>query len=202
MNTIKSPLKYLQNKIKKEVIKILNYWNRDYKRLNIKLKKNKDQTRKRKREIRRGKLSSSKNTKYDLATLKLNKKLAIQGDSKNEIQNRLDVDKEKISKFQQNFQVIKRYGEINPIDFSHIKQEDKEININEFLDMAENNQTKYNRTPIIDVIIGSHRYNFPFILNGEYIINDSEPRAVNRLYRNSDELAKSIEKKSINTTRL
>ena len=41
---------------------------------------------------------------------------------------------------------------------------------------------------------GSHRENFSFIQNGEININDSEPRAVNRFYKNSDDLAKSNQK--------
>ena len=43
--------------------------------------------------------------------LELNKKVAVLEDSKNEIENRLNADKEKISKIQQNIQDIRRCSE-------------------------------------------------------------------------------------------
>ena len=68
------------------------------------------------------------------------------------MQNRLDVDKERLSKIQQNLRDIGQFGEMNPFDFSDFKKEENEININEFSDIAENNKTKHNRTPIFEVI--------------------------------------------------
>ena len=49
----------------------------------------------------------------------------------------------------------------------------------EFLDIAESNKTKFNRTLIFDDIIDSHKYSFAFSVNGEFNINDSEPQAGN-----------------------
>ena len=67
----------------------------------IKSKVNKSQTRNKKRTIKQRNLSKTKNKKFDLATIELNKILAILEDSKNEIQNGLDVDK-KIIKYSTN----------------------------------------------------------------------------------------------------
>ena len=45
-----------------------------------------------------GKLSKAKNKKTGLAILDFSKKVATSEDSKNEIRNRLDADKERVSK--------------------------------------------------------------------------------------------------------
>ena len=62
----------------------------------IKSKVNKNQTRIKKRTIKQRNLSKTKNKKFELATIELNKILAILEDSKNEIQNGLVVDKKSI----------------------------------------------------------------------------------------------------------
>ena len=62
-----------------------------------------------------------------------------------------------------------------PFDFSNIKQEYNDNNLNKFLDIDEINKTKYNRTPVFEVVIDTRRDNFPFIINGELFISDGEP---------------------------
>ena len=47
---------------------------------------------------------------------------------------------------------------------------------------------------MFDVIVDSQRDIYPFNLNGEININDGEPLQVNRFYKDSDQLAKSIER--------
>ena len=44
------------------------------------------------------------------------------------------------------------------------------------------------------MIVDSQRDNYPFILNGEFIINDGEPFQVNRFYKDYKQITKSIEK--------
>ena len=87
--------------------------------------------------------------------------------------------------------VCRKYGEINPFDFNDFDQQDDEIDLNEFLDLAEKIKTKYYRKPIFDLILGSQRDKYPFTLNGEFIINYGEPIQVNRFYKDSDQLTKS-----------
>ena len=65
-----------------------------------KIKISKNQSDNRKRDTKRGKLSKTKKKKLELAILELNKKLAIPEDSKNKIEFRLEVHKEKLSNFQ------------------------------------------------------------------------------------------------------
>ena len=76
-------------------------------------------------------------------------------DSEKEIQNRLDIENEKLSKIQQKIRDIKNYGEINPFDFSDTNEQDDEFSLNEFLDLAENNKIKNYRTPVFDLILDS-----------------------------------------------
>ena len=62
--------------------------------------------------------------------------------------------------------------------------------------MAENNETKWDRTPVFDVILDSQREKYPFILNGEFINNDGEPFQLKGFYKDSNQfqLILSIEK--------
>ena len=144
--------------------------------------------------VERRDFKRTKNKKYELKVFELNKKLAVLEDSKTEIQNRLDIGNQKLSNIQQKNRDIRKYGENNPFDFSDIDQDDDEINLNEFLDLAENKKTKNYRTPIFDLILDSQRDKYPFILNRELIINDGEPFQVNRFYKDSEQLTKSIKK--------
>ena len=77
---------------------------------------------------------------FQLGVLELNKKLATLEDSENEIQDRLDIENQNLSNVQQKIRDIRKYGEINPFDCNDMNQDDKEINLNEFLDLAENNK--------------------------------------------------------------
>ena len=55
------------------------------------------------------------------------KKLAVLEDSKNEIQNRVNIENQKLSLIQQKIKDVEKYGEINPFDFNDIDQDDDEI---------------------------------------------------------------------------
>ena len=80
-------------------------------------------------------------------------------DSKNEIQNRLDIENQKLSNIQQKIRNFEKYGDINPFDFNKAIQQDDEINVNEFLDLDENNKTRYYRTTIFDLFLDSPQIN-------------------------------------------
>ena len=86
-----------------------------------------------------------------------------------------------------------------PFDFSDIKQEDDEINLNDFLDIAKNDKTTCFRTPVFDVIVDGHRHKFSIILKGEIIIDDGELLEVNGIYKNAEDLANCLTNIFINT---
>ena len=151
MSTKKLSIKYLQNKIKMQAIKNIETLETRLEMVKNKINSNKNQTRRMKRDFRR-----TRDKKFEVKTLELNKKLAILENSKTEIQNRLDIENQKLSNIQQKIRDIRKYGEINPFDFNDINQQDNEINLNKFLDLAENNKTKYYRIPVFDLILDSH----------------------------------------------
>ena len=87
-------------------------------------------------------------------------------ESKHEIQNRLDIEKQKLSKIQQNITNITKYGDTDPFNLNDINQPADVITLDEFLDTVESNKTKNHTTPVFDVIVDSQRDNYPFIING------------------------------------
>ena len=97
--------------------------------VNNKIKTNKNRTNRMKRDFRR-----TKDRKFQLKFFELNKRLALIKDSKDEIQNRLDIENRKISNIQQKNKDIdfRKYGEITLFDFNDINQQDDEISLKEF----------------------------------------------------------------------
>ena len=116
------------------------------------------------------------------------------GNSKTEIQYRLDIENQNLSDIEQKIRDIEKYGALNPFDFNDFDQHNDEIILNDFLDLAENKTTKYARTPTLDVIVDIQRNNYPFVLNGELKTNNGELFKVIRFYKESNQLTKSIEK--------
>ena len=125
------------------------------------------------------KIKTNKNKEFD-------KKLAVLEYSKMEIQNRLEIENQNLSNIEQNIRDIEKYGDTNPFDFNDIDQQNDEINLNDFFDLAGIIKTKDDRTPVFDAIFVSQRYIYPFILNGEFIINDGAPFQGNRFHKDSD----------------
>ena len=122
------------------------------------------------------------------------KKLAVLEKSKNEIQKRFDIENQNLSNIEQNNRDFEKYVDKSPFDFNDIDQYDNENNLNEFIDIPENNKTKYDRTPVFDIILDSQRDNCFLLFSGELIINDGEPFQLNRFYEDSNQLIKSNEK--------
>ena len=100
-----------------------------------------------------------------------------------------------MSYIQQKNRDFEKEGDVNQFDFNNIDQHSDENNLNQFFDLFENSKTKYDRTPIFDVIVDSQRDDFPFTLNVEFNVNDGEPFQVNRFYKDSNQLTNSIEKR-------
>ena len=193
MNEKKLSIKFLNQKIKKETLDTIKTLEERINTVKDKINIVKKRIHRKKREFKRGKLSSTRKKTFELNIMEFEKNLEVLTDSKNELQTRLDTENQKLTNIQQKNGDFRKYVDVNPFGFNDINQDD-EINLNEFLDLAENQKTKYYRIPIFDLIVDSQRDKFPFILNGEFIINDGEPYQVNRFYKDSDQLTKSIEK--------
>ena len=105
------------------------------------------------------------------------------------------MEKQKLSNNQQKIRHIREDGERNHFDFNDINQQDVEIDLNEFLELAEIKKTKCHRTPIFDLILDSQRDKYPSKLNREFIINDGYPFQVKRFYKDSDQLKTNLLRK-------
>ena len=124
---------------------------------------------------------------------KLKENLEVLTDSKNQLQTRLDNENNKLSKFKEQVRVIRKHGQTNPFNFYNTHKDD-DINLGEFINIAENNITLYEKEPIFNVITDAGKDKYPFILKGHTTINDSEPEEINRFFKDSDQLTKSIRK--------
>ena len=105
MSAKKPSISFLQNKKEKESRTPLET---RVELVKNKVGKNKNQTHGMKKDFKR-----TKNEKFEIMIFELNKKLAILGDSKNELQNRLNMDNQKLSNIQQNIRDVRKYGEAN-----------------------------------------------------------------------------------------
>ena len=62
-------------------------------------------------------------------------------DTENEIMKKLDIENRKFSNIEQNIGDNEKNGDVNPFAFNDTDQQDNEINLNEFVDLAESNKT-------------------------------------------------------------
>ena len=62
-------------------------------------------------------------------------------DTEKEIMKKLDIGNQKKTNIEQNNGDNDKNGDVNPFDFNDTDQQDDEINLNEFLDLAESNRT-------------------------------------------------------------
>ena len=103
MKAKKPSINFLQNKKEKESRTLLET---RVELVKNKIGKNKNQTHGMKKDFKRTEIE-----KFEKMIFELNKKLAILGDSKDELQNRLDIDNQKLPNIQQNIRDIRKYGE-------------------------------------------------------------------------------------------
>ena len=85
----------------------------------------------------------------------------------------------------------------SPFDFTDIvkkQKEDDEIDFGLFLDLAEENKIIYNQTPVNTLIEDMEKHKNGFFTNGYLSFDDDGEIDTNRFFKNSDELAKFIEK--------
>ena len=89
---------------------------------------------------------------------------------------------------------IKNLPKENPFDFTDIVKEDDEIDLGLFLELAEEKKIIYNQVPINILVEDMEKLRNGFFTNGYFILGDDDGEIDTRFFKNSDELAKFIDK--------
>ena len=151
--------------------------------------------RKRKQKIRNYidlslRLIEIKNSKLDLKN---------EINALNQISSHVEDVKEEVKlKIKQLKNKIKNLPKENPFDFTHIvekQKEEDEIDLDLFLELAEENKIIYNQVPINILIEDMEKLENGFFTNGYFILGEEGETDTNRFFKNSDELANFIDKK-------
>ena len=94
-------------------------------------------------------------------------------------------------------QLRKEIPKENPFDFTDYfekQKEENEIDIGLFLEIAEENEIIYNQTPVSTLIEDMEKLTNGFFTNGYFSLGDDGEIDTNRFFKDSDELAKFIDK--------
>ena len=128
--------------------------------------------------------------------------------TKTDLRNKIDVLNQMIShiedlkeevklKIKQLKNKIKNLPKENPFDFKDIVEKQKEeieIDLGLFLELAEENKIIYNQVPINVLIEDMEKLKNGFFTNGYFSLDEEREADTNRFFKNSDELAKFIDK--------
>ena len=86
----------------------------------------------------------------------------------------------------------------NPFDFTEYvtkQKEENEIDLGLFLELAEENKIIYNQVPINTLVEDMEKLKNGFFTNGYFSLGEEGEVDTNRFFKNSDELAKFIDKR-------
>ena len=116
----------------------------------------------------------------------------------NQIISRIEDMKEEIKlKIKQFKNKIKKLPKENPFDFTdnvEKQKEENEIDLGLFFEIAEENKIIYNQRPVSTLIEDMEKLPNGFFTNGYFNLGDEGEIDTNRFFKNSDELAKFIDK--------
>ena len=145
-----------------------------------------------------------KNKQFQDLYLKINKLKFSKIDIKNEIEalDQIILHMEKLKdgiklKIKQLKNKIKNLPKENPFDLTDIvekQKEENEIDLGLFLELAEENKIIYNKVPINILIEDMEKLKNGFFTNGYFSLGEEGEIDTNRFFKNSDELAKFIDK--------
>ena len=108
-----------------------------------------------------------------------------------------DVKEEAKLKIKQLKNKIKNIPKENPFDFTDIvnkQKEENEIDLGLFLGLAEENKNIYNQVPINILVEDMEKIKNGVFTNGYFTLGEEGEIDTNRFFKNSDELAKFIDK--------
>ena len=91
---------------------------------------------------------------------------------------------------------IKNLFKENPFDFTDIVKEDDDIDLGLFLELAGENKIIYKKVAVTTLIEDMEKQPNGFFTNGYFTLGDSDDGEIdtNRFFKNSDELAKFLDK--------
>ena len=145
-----------------------------------------------------------KNRNYIDLSLRLieikNSKIHLKNDidALNQISSHVEDVKEEVKlKIKQLRNKIKNLPRENPFDFTEYinkQKEESEIDLGLFLELAEENKIIYTQVPINTLIEDMEKLKNCFFTNGYFSLGEEGEIDTNRLFKNSDELAKFIDK--------
>ena len=159
-------------------------------------------------EIKRIKKAISKRKQKNRNYIDLSLRVTELKNSKTDLRNKIDplnqiishiekVKEEVKLKIKQLKNKIKKLPKENPFDFTdNVKKqkEDNEIDLGLFLELAEENKVIYNQIPIYILIEDMKKLKSGFFTNGYFHLGDEGEIDTNRFFKDSDELAKFIDK--------
>ena len=159
-------------------------------------------------EIKRIKKTISKRKQKNRNYIDLSLRVIELKNSKTDLRNKIDALNQIIShiedakykiklKIKQLKNKIKKLPKENPFDFTDIvkkQKEDNEIDIGLFFELAEENKIIYNQIPINTLIEDMEKLKNGFFTNGYFHLGDEGEIDTNRFFKDSDELAKFIDK--------
>ena len=147
---------------------------------------------------------SKKNRNYNDLSLRLieikNSKIDLKNkiDALNQIISHVEDEKEEVKlKIKQLKNKIKNLPKENPSDFTDIvekQKEENEIDLGLFLEIAEENKIIYDQVPINILVEELEKLKNGFFTNGYFFLGEEGEIDTNRFFKNSDELAKFIDK--------
>ena len=145
-----------------------------------------------------------KNRTYTDLSLRVNKLNISKTDLKNKIEalkqiiSHIEQAKEEVKlKIKQLKKKIKNLPIENPFDFTDYvieQEEENEIDLGLFLELAEENKIIYNQVPINTLIEDMEKLKNGFFTNGYFTLGEEGEIDTNRFFKDSDELAKFIDK--------
>ena len=160
------------------------------------------------KEIKRVKKLLHKRKQKNRNYIDLSLRLIELKNSKTDLKNKVDVLNQIIShvedvkeevklKIKQLKNKIKKLPKENPFDFTDIVEKQKqenEIDLGLFLELAEENKIIYNQVPVTTLIEDMEKLPNGFFTSGYFNLGDEGEIDTNRFFKNSDELAKFIDK--------
>ena len=202
MSTKKLSLKYLKRRNKMEITKTVMLLGDRINTVRYKIKISKKRINRKKRELKRSKLRPTRQKKLDSNIIDFKNNFRSMNRLQKKLQTKLDNENNKLINLRKQIRDIRKHGQTNTSNFYNtLKDDDDELDSGKFIIIAENNITLYENEPIFNVIADASKDKSPFIIKSYTTINNGEPREINRIYRNVNQLTTSIKKWLKNTMR-